>query len=210
MGETERQIRQLLQDAGFDVSDVVASAVREPKPDAAASNQEPAKRITRELYGGFDRNNTSGGIYVAHPEYYDGPERVVFYNDPGDHQNHFIFLQGPWFNGLEELRHARETEGYEDYIALKFFASSVNAVIDPQEGEPFEVEVTIDGRPLRSEEAGADVVVADGRSSFRVDEGRMYEIVALPKFDGHELRLSSTSEDFSLFAFTFGAYSEGP
>ncbi len=72
------------------------------------------------------------------------------------------------------------------------------------------MQVTIDGRPLRPEEAGADVVVTDSRSFFRVDEGRMYEVVALPEFSSHELKLSSNSPDFSFFAFTFGAYAEGP
>ena len=51
---------------------------------------------------------------------------------------------------------------------------------------------------------------AEGRSFFRVDEGRMYELVALPEYGSHELRLSSNSDDFSLFAFAFGAYKDGP
>ena len=38
----------------------------------------------------------------------------------------------------------------------------------------------------------------------------LYEVVALPEYSSHELRLSSNSEDFALFAFTFGAYEEGP
>ena len=54
------------------------------------------------------------------------------------------------------------------------------------------------------------MVVADGRSFFRVDEGRMYQVVALPEYDNHELKLSSRSDNFSFFAFTFGAYEEGP
>ncbi len=119
-----------------------------------------------------------------------------------------------WINSepltLEELRHARETAGYEDYIALKFSATTVNAVVNPLVDVPFEVRVTIDGRPLSVQEAGPDVEVADGRSFFRVDEGRMYQVVALPEYGSHELRLSSQSDNFSLFAFAFGAYEQGP
>ena len=37
----------------------------------------------------------------------------------------------------------------------------------------------------------------------------MYRIVNTPKFDGHELRLSSTSDAFEFFAFTFGSYAGG-
>ena len=72
------------------------------------------------------------------------------------------------------------------------------------------MQVTIDGRPLLPQESGGDVVVEDGRSFFRVEEARLYEVVALPEFGGHELKLSSNSPDFAFFAFTFGAYSEGP
>ena len=72
------------------------------------------------------------------------------------------------------------------------------------------MQVTIDGRPLKPEEAGADMVVTASGTYFRVDEDRMYEVVALPEFSGHELKLSSNSPDFSFFAFTFGAYPKGP
>ncbi len=208
--DTEAQIRGLLEEAGADLSGVVASGKTERINDPRAFNRDPATRLTREIYGGFRRNAASQGIYVAHIEYYDAPEQSLFYTDPGDHLNQFVYLQGPWFNGFEELRHARETEGFEDYIALKFFATSVNAVIDPKGGAPFDVQVTIDGRPLLPEEAGADVIVSEGRSFFRVDQARMYEVVALPEFTSHELKLSANAEDFSLFAFTFGAYTDGP
>ena len=208
--ETEERIRLLLQHAGADLSDVVPSASIAPQPDRSASARDPSKRLTREIYGGYQRNASPSGIYVAQEEYYGGPERVVSYTDPGNHRNHQIYLQGPWFNGLEELRHARETAGYEDYIALRFSATTVNAVVNPLVDVTFEVQVTIDGRPLSVEEAGPDVVVADGRSFFRVDEGRLYQVVALGEYSSHELRLSSTSDNFALFAFTFGAYQEGP
>ena len=166
--------------------------------------------LTRELYGGYQRNRSMVGLYVDHPEYYEGPDRVVEYSDPGGHENHRMYLQGLWYNGQEELKHARVTEDYEDYIALKFSATSVNAVVNPERDEPFEVQVTLDGRPLLPEEAGADMVITEGQSYFRVDEGRLYEVVALPEYGTHDLKLSSKSDDFALFAFTFGAYPEGP
>ena len=70
--------------------------------------------------------------------------------------------------------------------------------------------MTIDGHLLRAQEAGADIVITEDSSFFTVNVGRMYEVVALPEFGGHELRLSSNSDQFALFAFTFGAYDEGP
>ena len=83
-------------------------------------------------------------------------------------------------------------------------------MISPEKPESFEVQVTMDGRPLDPSEAGADLIVADGRSYFTVNGGRMYQIVALPEYGEHELKLSSNSDDFALFAFTFGANSQVP
>ncbi|MDP6302763.1 MAG: hypothetical protein QF717_15865, partial [SAR202 cluster bacterium] len=44
----------------------------------------------------------------------------VDYIDPGDHENHFLHLEGLWRNGPESLLHARETSDYDDYIGIKF------------------------------------------------------------------------------------------
>ena len=208
--ETEEWIRDLLQEIGADLSDVEVSTDDGPTRDPRASASDSEARQTREIYGGFQRNASSRGLYVFHDQYYEGPNRTLSYSDPGDHQNQFMYLQGLWTNGLESLRHARETESYEDYIALKFAATTVNAVIDPEGDSAFDVQVTIDGRPLSPEEAGPDVVVAEGRSFFTVTGPRMYEVVSLPEFAIHELNLSSNSDDFALFAFTFGSYERGP
>jgi len=208
--DTEEQIRKLLEEAGVSLDDVEIGNPDEPTADSRAYSSDRSIGITREIYGGFQRNSSLQGIYVAHERYYDGPSQTLHYVDPGDHQNQFMYLQGPWTNGLEKLKHARETQDNSDYIGLKFFATSVNAVIDPESGPPFDVQVTIDGRPLTAEEAGSDLILEDGRSFFIVDKARLFEVVALPEFGGHELKLSANSPDFAFFAFTFGAYSEGP
>ena len=208
--QTEEWIRDLLEEAGVDLSDVEIGANERPARDDRSRVSDPATKQTREIYGGYHRNSSSRGRYIAHPEYYDGQDRTLPYVDPGDHQNQFMYLQGLWTNGLESLRHARETENYEDYIALKFAATTVNAVVNPEGADPFDVRVTIDGHPLSEKEAGPDVVVADGHSFFTVTEPRMYEVVALHEYGIRELTLSSNSDDFALFAFTFGSYERGP
>ncbi len=208
--QTERRVRDLLLQNGADLSDVEPDYSPSPAFDPGAFSAEPETSLTRELYGGSLRNYSQQGLYVGHLEYYEQSGVLREYTDPGEHFNHVFYLQGPWFNGPESVIHGRRTEGFEDYIALKFFATSVNAVIDPQVLETFEVEVTLDGRALSSEEAGADVVVRDGRSYFVVDQPRMYGVVALPTLGGHHLKLSAKSEGFALFAFTFGAYEQGP
>ena len=204
--ETEQRIRRLLEEAGADLSGVSLGL-----QDGASQITALARnnRVTRELYGGTERNPQGGG-YAGQVQYYQGGQRVVEYQDRGPHQPNRFYLQGTWYNDNEAIRHARTTENYEDYIALKFTGTSVNAVIKPEKTESFEVRVTIDGRPLEPSEAGADVIFAGGQSYFTVSGGRMYEVVALPEFGEHELRLSSNSDDFALFAFSFGANSRGP
>ena len=185
----------------------------------------PDVRLTRELYAGYERNHAAllsqGGEqafsasyflpYVFHREYYADQDTEVLYSDPGGHRNHYIYIQGLWLNRKQSLVHARETENYEDYVAIRFFASSVNAVMAPANGEAFPVRVTLDDRPLKSEEAGADVMFDERGNSFvLVDESRMYGLVEIPDFRAGELRLASNSPGMGLFAFTFGAYRSGP
>ena len=209
--QTEEWIRDLLEEAGVDLSDVEIGANERPARDDRSRVSDPATKQTREIYGGYRRNTSSPQArYIAHAEYYDGQDQTRSYTDPDVHQNQFMYLQGLWTNGSESIRHARETENYEDHIALKFAAITVNAVVNPEGADPFDVRVTIDGRPLSEEEAGPDVVVADGDSFFTVTEPRMYEVVALHEYGIHELTLSSNSDDFALFAFTFGSYERGP
>ena len=147
-------------------------------------------------------------------EYYDGPDEERLYSDIDTAEqprvHHRWYVHGLWRNEREAIVHARQTEALEDYFALVFRARSVNVVLDPPRDEPFEVVIEIDGRPLRPEEAGADVVFdAEGRSLIRVDAPRHYAIVELPEWGEHELTLASNSDNFAIFALTFGSYLEG-
>ncbi|MDE2836883.1 MAG: redoxin family protein [Chloroflexota bacterium] len=220
--ETEHHIRALLEEAGNDVSDIAASADTGPTFDQRARGTSVETQQTREIYGGWDRNSFQP--YIAHLEYYEaGPLVTQFYLDPGEHFNHALFLHGSWHTDFEAISHGRETEDYEDYIALRFFARTVNIVLDLEEGvEPFEVEVTIAEslppgaepgaelayRPLTPDEAGEHIVIEDGRSYFVVDEPDLYNVVSLPEFGDAELKFSSNSAHFALFALTFGSYDE--
>ena len=213
--ETEKQIRELLEETGASLAGIDLNPDTGPEIDPSIYTAPTDARITRELYGGWNRNATPNGLYVADASYYDAAETTRAYVDPGEHLNQFLFLEGPWFNGLESIKHARATEGYEDYIALRFSARSANAVIDLEAGvEPFRVRVTIEDsdtgldRALLPEEAGLDIVFDGNETFLDVNEGRMYFVVSLPAFDDRELKFSSNSPDFALFAMTFGAYED--
>ena len=212
--ETELAIRELLRDAGSDLRHIERN--EDPGPEFVARAYaviDPQERITRELYGGWNRNATPNGLYIAHANYYNGPDRAADYIDPGEHFNQAMFLQGTWINGLEAIKHGRVTASYEDYIAMRVFARSANIVIDLEEGvEPFTVRVSVTDaetgikRALDESEAGVDIVYRDGESLLEVTEGRMYFALSLPEYSETELKFSSNSPDFALFAMTFGAY----
>ena len=120
--ETERQIRDELRAAGA-VCPMCGRALR--RSPSSILRQE-TRTWTSESLG---RSTVASHAIIA----------ALDYKDPEEHNNHYVYLQGPWFNGLEELRHGRETQNYEDYLALKFSATSVNAVINAADAPPFKV-----------------------------------------------------------------------
>jgi thiol-disulfide isomerase/thioredoxin len=213
--ETEQKIRELLVEIGADLSDVSPDTEPEAVVDPASLTNNPKVARTRELYAGYERNNSAlqsqtTPPYILHSEYYEDQDVDILYKDPRTHENHFIYLQGMWTNNAERLVHARETENYEDYIAIRFYATSVNAVMAPLNPGTLTVRLTLDGEPVMPKIAGGDVMYdEDGNSYFTVDEARMFFLVDKERFSGHELVLSANSADFSLFAFTFGSYEGG-
>ena len=247
--ETEEKIRELLAETGVSLDKIDANLEPDPEFDSRARAADHQKSLTRELYAGYGRNQRlpssalgtlfgPSPAFIMHEEYYQQKDAAILYQDPGGHFNHFIYLQGMWRNGPQSLTHASTTDDFEDYIAIKFYATSVNAVmsrgtaltspsppyqggaqeglreqrtVDGEDSAPSKVQVMLDGEPLDASQAGNDVSFdKDGNSYILVDQPRLYSVVELPEFSGHALRLSAHSANFSLFAFTFGAYEEGP
>ena len=187
--ETELKIREILTEAGYDVSEITTDT--DPGPPVASAAKEATSVSdgqTRELYAGYERNYgtlMSGGVppYVLHEEYYMAPDAEVMYTDPGEHRNHFLYLQGLWLNTAESLVHARETMNLEDYMALKFVGTSVNVVMSPGVSSPYDVVVYLDDGPVPEERAGKDIMYdSEGSSYIEVDESRMYFLVDQQEF----------------------------
>ena len=209
--ETEQWIRDLLEEIGADVSDIEVNADRGPQLDEGAFDDQGRVVQTRELYAGARRNSGGGVPYIGNNTYYFTEVNASeTYSDPGQHQNHYLYLKGAWLKGLESIEHDRETENLEDYLALKFFGTSVNVVIASENTEPYDVVITLDDQPVPQEAWGDDLRMnGENMTVITVDEPRMYRLIRLPAHGSHELKLSSNSEDFNVFAFTFGSYSTG-
>ena len=214
-GETEEQIRLLLAEAGADLSDDELVLPKDQEVDMTFLNTRNAQ-ITPELYAGHERNFSAAmygrGAYVVQPEYFDSRDEVVTLKAPAELADHKIYFNGPWSIMAESARHARETSENEDYIALKYSAKSVNAVLTAESNQSYRVLLTMNGQALTEENKGRDVIIGDNSDSYiEVNGARLYELVDHPQYiQGQELRMSSNSPDFGLFAFTFGVYKEGP
>ena len=228
--ETEERIRNALVEAGADLTDdplnLPEDQSRDPAFQTAANSGRAA--VTPELYAGWHRNFLTARAgrppYVAQAEYFQviditDDEAIGIidvsapdFSMPDGVQPHAMYFQGQWSVEPERIRHARITENLEDYLGLKYAAKSVNAVLTSDSGEPYRVYLTVDGAMLTPQNAGEDVQWDENGTSYvLVDEPRMYGLVNNPQYLPESvLVMGSNSDDFGLFAFTFGVYAEGP
>ena len=207
--ETELAIRALLEEAGFDTSDIPPEVNLHQKGDSSNISSEQ----TLELYMGTDRNykfNFFQNTYIGNTEYYenirtDAWKREDVFKSPSKKQKNKVYIEGLWSKEKEYISHSRNTDAYIDQIFLKFSGAEVNVVLGKHK-TPYKVLITLDGIPLQESEAGKDVYFDPNAKSFiQVDSSRMYNVVKLKKFETRELILSSTSSGFSIYSFTFGS-----
>ena len=207
--ETEHEIREALTAVGKDISDIPFGV-----EVAVPTREGGTPRQTRELYAGWRRNIGSGGPYAGQDAYFLAGIGVdTLYNDipTNQRQHNFWYLEGLWRTEEESIVHARQTDELEDYMAMLVRGRTANVVLTvAEDGQPFNVYVELDGRWLFPNEAGSHVQWDDeGRSFIRVTENDLYRLLFLPEWSEHELKLSSNSDQFRIFAFTFGSYVGG-
>ncbi len=213
--EMEERLRQLLTEAGADLSDDSPVSGGDQVPDAAYQ-AAPDRYVTPELYAGFARGafylKHYGQGYVGQSEYYRQEGRTLDLAAPEYLPPDLLFFNGRWRVEAQRARHARQTDGYQDYVALVYSARTVNAVLTNAGEESYRVRVTLDGAFLTEENRASDVAIGpDGESYLEVGESRMYQVVDSPSYaQRRELRLSANSDQFGVYAFTFGIYAEGP
>jgi hypothetical protein len=112
--------------------------------------------------------------------------------------------RGSWRATSEAVQY--EGQGAGDYVALRYHALEVNAVLRPEAGQPVRVFVTQDGHPVAKSDKGADLLFTeDGRSYVLVDVSRMYSLVKNAKFGTHTLGLLPEGPGLGLYAYTFGS-----
>ena len=213
--ETEDVIRELLAEAD---PSFLSSNLPLPEDQTIDPGFLIARdaEVTRELYGGYDRGEGDllygQGGYVQQAQYFQNKDQVSDFVISENPLPHKINFQGPWHVGPESSTHGRMTEAFEDYLSLIYSATSVNAVLTSDSGEPYKVRVTVNDEYLTDADKGSDIVIGDdGESYLWVTTPDLYNVISNDSYVRREnLKMSSNSPDFGLFAFTFGVYDKGP
>jgi len=213
--ETEGLIRELLAEAD---PNFLANNLPLPEDQTVDPTFLTARdaEVTRELYGGYERGESDllfgRGGYVQQMQYFDNKDQVANFSITEDHQPHKIYFEGVWHVGPESSTHGRVTESFEDYLALVYSATSVNAVLTSDSGEPYKVRITVDDEYLTDSNKGSDIIIGgDGESYLWVTSPSLYNLISNDSYVRRQnLKMASNSPDFGLFAFTFGVYETEP
>ncbi len=217
--ETEEWIRELLEEDGMAAIDYGLSLPEDQQRD---DNFRLGMDVTRELFAGWKFSAQQGRGGIGQGDEYLEAARASFNGDdalpvvaqfeaPGKLEPNLIYFNGPWAIGPESARHAEDTTHLDHYLSLVYSARSVNAVLTSESGEPYQVQITVNGEYLTDENRGDDIIIGDdGVSYLQVTEPKLYKIVEHGDWQGEqELRMASMSDDFGLYSFTFGVYEDG-
>ena len=184
--ETEDVLRELL---GVKKSAPRAKPVSEGH---VGNTPTQADAVTGETYLGLDRGtaNAQAGS--------------VTYPEPSGLQSGDARLVGPWTAAGQNV--TADAAGAS--IVLDYHAREVNLVMATAAagGQPVDVTVEVDGKPLPPEDRTAETMVdAQGATFVRVTSSDLYRLVLGPAIADHTLRLTARAPGLQAFAFTFGA-----
>ncbi len=188
--ETEEKIQELLRmKAATDsqaVNRIPTGTVQVEASDAPSTNQSP------ETYFGSDRNSFLGNGIAGR----QGPQTFTPFTTV--HPN-TLYLSGSW-NIQREHAEALRTPAR---ITYRFTGRNVFFVASaPRE---MHVKITLDGKPLTQEQAGADARVEGNMSYALIGDERLYHLIENKTGSGeHVLELEIESPGLNAYTFTFG------
>jgi hypothetical protein len=187
LGEVEDEIRALLQRT--------RPEVRFPRSSASRPNTAPGHA---PVHLGRARVRSGPLSQVA-------PGRPVLFTAQLRYQvegeSYTPYPVGYWIPSADGATAARG--GAEDFVALRYHAGALGAVLGPPKGAAGRLWILQDERWLEREEAGADVRF-DGRgaSYVEVKEPGLFALVR-PSARTHVVKLSPESAGPTIYAFTF-------
>jgi alkyl hydroperoxide reductase subunit AhpC len=133
------------------------------------------------------------------------PEKVVEYQDLGNHNYRSFFAHGAWRNFADSFEHARATAGYTDYVGILFEGYEVYAALSASRLDPAKVYLLLDSQPVPFDQRGKDVTKdPEGSTYVLVSEPRLYYLLSHVSAGPHELKLYTKDEGVSVHNFSFG------
>ncbi|MGQ0637918.1 MAG: redoxin family protein [Nitrososphaerota archaeon] len=182
--ETEKIIQQLLEERNQLLGLNVAAA----QPLVDLEEHKFSSSQTPELYFGY--RFAFGRNQLGNSEGFK-PDQIVTYSIPNKLQEDYFYVEGQWQNFEDRMKLVSEN----GKIVLLYFAKSVNIVAAGQS----ELQILLDGNPIKSEYSGIDV--NDG--VVRVSDERLYNIISTNQAASHTLTIMA-KPGFEIYTFTFG------
>jgi thiol-disulfide isomerase/thioredoxin len=154
-------------------------------------------RVSPELYFGYSRGKLGNIEEVKKDEAQE-------FKGPDITQEDTIYVEGKWISSSEYMVPALIDSSEKAHIYLKYTSSEVNLVINPKKEEGFKVFILQDNKHLDPEDAGDDVEYdSNGESYIVASDPKMYNLIKNKTAGSHLLHLSTNSNGFSAYAFTF-------
>ncbi len=194
--QSEEVIQQLLKEANpsVDLGPISQLAAEEEVGKICYS-------VTSEIYTGFAR-----GLPANRQRAFDN---IFDYKDVDEAKKRSegsFSLQGQFIIRPAYVRHSRQTSDFEDYLVMTFKSFELNAVMKSSLGDDITVQLQLDGKPIPKEFMGADVEYDEaGQSYVLVKDAKMYRLINNADLNTHELTMRINSDQWEMYAFTFGA-----
>jgi thiol-disulfide isomerase/thioredoxin len=188
--ETEHAIQKALKEIGYEELPVI-------EPDASVGGGI-CYRTTPETYLGF-LHGRYGNLERFIPK-----QEHIFTDVNDGREDDLVYLHGHFQVEGEYLEHTKKLSMPSEYLAIKYSAFSVNAVMESTVGRSAAIFVELDGQPLPEDMAGEDIKFENGKAVLKITQSRMYRIVDSDTYHKGVLKLKTANSGLRFFAFTFG------
>ncbi len=182
--ETEKVIQQLLDER----SKRLGLNVTADQPLADIQEHQFANQQTPELYFGY--NFASGRDFLGNSEGFQSGQ-IVTYSFPSNLQQDHFYLEGQWQNLPDGMKLASQS----GKIVLPYYAKDIHIVA----ANKADLQILLDGKPITSSDAGADVQ----NGIVHVSENRLYNLISSNSAGQHTLTIVA-QPGFEIYTFTFG------
>jgi thiol-disulfide isomerase/thioredoxin len=161
-----------------------------PRADVRHPEATSAPDVNPETYLGTEMEN--GGAVAGGQHTYPSPGTVTAPN---------VALGGSWNGGAENITSTAPGAN----IVLGVHAREVNLVLSAQNGQPADLIVQVNGKPVPPAQRGAAIKVnAAGQTYAHVTAADMYRLILAPQVVDETLTLTAPTPGLEAYDFTFG------